>query len=71
MTAVRTDDGRLVILLLSHAARLEERAAGAPCDVAADLLAAARFLREDAGQEPVVIRATQTANVQWARRWAA
>lgn len=46
-----TDDGRLIILLLSNAARLERQAADEPaCDRRADLYDAARILRRDAGQ---------------------
>lgn len=67
----RSADGRLIVLMLSDAARLEEEAASAPVDVAGDLLAAAEILRHDAGQPPEIITASQRGNLDHARRFGA
>lgn len=49
--STRTPDGRLRILLLSNAVRLEKQAVQAELpDVRRDLLDAATILRRDAGQ---------------------
>lgn len=57
-------DGRLRVLVLNRAVRLERAAREA--DTAcrrADLTFAARLLREDAGQHPEVIDGSQAFNV--------